>query len=120
MRTYTTVPIKYNKLWRMIADKACDKFAMSEEELESRKKVFEDMIKDKPSAQQSYLRMQERNDLNRMWSVTKFFEKVGLSRQTLYSMKKGYGISLSTIDKICTFFKCQPYEIMELCNKESE
>lgn len=114
MRTYTEVPIKYDNLWAMIEDRACDKFAMSEEDYAAKLKELEDSIASKPASDKEYLRMQFNNEMNKSWSISKLFSYLGISTQTLYSMRKGYGITLSTIDKLCTFFKCQPSEIMEI------
>lgn len=71
---------------------------------------------------------------NKLWALcaendiapTVLFEKLGLSTQTLFTMRpakegaeyktrqqKG-NVSLQTIDKICSYFKCQPCDIMEL------
>lgn len=114
MRTYTEVPISYDNLWVMIENKACDRFAMSEDEYNKKKEEFEVSIASKPASDKEYLRMQFNNEMNKSWSISKLFSYLGISTQTLYSMRKGYGITLSTIDKLCTFFKCQPSEIMEI------
>lgn len=48
---------------------------------------------------------------------TKLFLIVGLSTETLFRMKHNESVSLRTIDKICTYFKCQPHEIMTVDNQ---
>lgn len=54
------------------------------------------------------------------YSKSGFFKALGISTQTLDSMLHGYGINLKTIDTICSYFKCQPDEIMELRVSDSE
>ena len=39
-----------------------------------------------------------------------------LSKSTVYEMQHNRPVALQTIDKICTFFKCQPCDIMEFVN----
>lgn len=69
---------------------------------------------------------------NKLWALcamndispSKLFAQLGLSSQTYNCMrdgKEGYdykrkkgSVSLRTIDKLCTYFKCQPSDIMEL------
>lgn len=71
---------------------------------------------------------------NKLWALcvekdivpSLMFKELGLSSQTMFSMrpakegveyktrqKKG-SVSLSTINKICGYLKCQPCDIMEL------
>lgn len=46
-------------------------------------------------------------------SPSRLFREVNLSTQTFFEMRNNRTVSLKTIDKICTYFKCQPDEIME-------
>ncbi len=50
-------------------------------------------------------------------SPSRLFEETKMSRQTLFEMRNDRTVSLKTIDKICTYFKCQPDEIMELVSE---
>lgn len=36
-----------------------------------------------------------------------------LSRSTIYEMLQNHPVSLQAIDSICSYFKCQPCDIME-------
>lgn len=58
-------------------------------------------------------------------SISAIFKELGISNQTLYSMRypdKTIGkaerkcgcVSLEVIDKLCSYFKCQPSDLMEL------
>ena len=49
-------------------------------------------------------------------SPSRVFKELGISSRTLANMKKNQSV---TIDKICTYFKCQPHEIMTVDNQES-
>ena len=51
-------------------------------------------------------------------SASALFKAAGLSSETLFQMKHNNSVSLRTIDKLCTYFKCQPCEIMEVDNSE--
>ena len=50
-------------------------------------------------------------------SKTALFSKVGLSTQTLNAMSNNNNVSLKTIDKLCSYFKCQPCDVMEFLEK---
>ena len=43
-----------------------------------------------------------------------------ISAPTIAKLSKGDTIKTDTIDKICLFLKCQPSDIMEVLNTESE
>lgn len=36
-----------------------------------------------------------------------------MGKSTLYEMQKNSPVSLQVIDKLCSYFKCQPCEVME-------
>lgn len=36
-----------------------------------------------------------------------------MGKSTLYEMQKNSPVSLQVIDKLCSYFKCQPDEVME-------
>jgi len=39
-----------------------------------------------------------------------------LSESTLYELRKNSPVSMRTIDILCSYFKCQPCDIMEFVN----
>jgi DNA-binding Xre family transcriptional regulator len=45
---------------------------------------------------------------------TSLREELGLSSATLAKLRKGEPLSGSSIEKICTFFKCQVQDIVEI------
>lgn len=53
-------------------------------------------------------------------SKSLLFSKLGMSSQTLYVMSQNGSVSLKTIDKLCSYFKCQPSDIMEFLPEEEK
>lgn len=45
---------------------------------------------------------------------TNMIINVGSNNQALFKLRNDQTVSLLTIDKICTYFKCQPSDIMEI------
>ena len=44
---------------------------------------------------------------------SKLIEDGVIGKSTVYEMQKNSSVSLQIIDKLCSYFKCQPCEIME-------
>lgn len=61
---------------------------------------------------------------NKLWrlcvekeiSPSKLFSELGISSQGLFKMRHNENVALSTIDRLCQYFKCQPCDIVELEN----
>ena len=45
--------------------------------------------------------------------TSKLIEDGVMGKSTLYEMQKNSPVALQVIDKLCSYFKCQPDEIME-------
>ncbi len=45
--------------------------------------------------------------------TSKLIEDGIMGKSTLYEMQKNNPVALQVIDKLCSYFKCQPCEIME-------
>lgn len=53
---------------------------------------------------------------NKSINKLSLFIELGMSTQTLNQMRNNKTVSLKTIDKLCTYFNCQPDDIMEVDN----
>lgn len=62
----------------------------------------------------SYSKLWELIEERELGSIVSLFQSLGISTQTLNAMRNKRAVSLSIIDKLCTYFKCQPGEIMEI------
>lgn len=62
----------------------------------------------------SYSKLWKLIEERELGSIVSLFQSLGISTQTLNAMRNKRAVSLSTIDKLCTCFKCQPGEIMEI------
>lgn len=47
-------------------------------------------------------------------------EKLGFSRATYYSIRKGNSVSTNTIDQLCKILKCGVSDIMEFIDEDEE
>ena len=47
-------------------------------------------------------------------------ERMGFSRATYYSIKKGNSVSTNTIDQLCTLLHCTVGEVMEFIEPEGD
>ena len=45
--------------------------------------------------------------------TSKLIEDGVASKSTVYEMQKNNPVSLQVIDKLCSYFKCQPCDVME-------
>ena len=45
--------------------------------------------------------------------VSRLIEDGVASKSTVYEMQKNNPVALQVIDKLCSYFKCQPCEVME-------
>lgn len=98
-RTVTEVPsISYNKLWVMIEEKCVKAVYKKTQDRDTKKMYDTDEI------------------VKKSIGPTELFKSLGLSSQTLHAMRNNHNISLSVIDKLCTYFNCQPCDIMETVN----
>ena len=65
---------------------------------------------------------------NRLWKLlidknlkkSDLVEKVGLSSSTVAKMGKGETVSMDVIIRICTYFKCNVGDIMELIPEDDQ
>ncbi|MBO5459265.1 MAG: helix-turn-helix transcriptional regulator [Lachnospira sp.] len=49
-----------------------------------------------------------------------FFQKLGFSRATYYSIQKGNSISTNTVNQLCKILKCGVSDIMEYIDDDTE
>lgn len=47
-------------------------------------------------------------------------EKMGFSRATYYSIRKGNSVSTNTIDQLCKLLKCSVAEVMVFIDEEKD
>lgn len=47
-------------------------------------------------------------------------EKMGFSRATYYSIRKGNSVSTNTIDQLCKLLKCSVAEVMVFIDEDEE
>lgn len=47
-------------------------------------------------------------------------EKLGFSRATYYSIKKGNSISTNTVDQLCILLKCKVSDIIEFVDEDEQ
>lgn len=47
-------------------------------------------------------------------------EKLGFSRATYYSIKKGNSISTNTVDQLCILLKCKVSDIIEFVDEDGQ
>lgn len=105
--------ISYNKLWQKIAECANERLFLSDKEWNNIKTQAEINLKNKGIVNVDKELVKELSPYLKSITPTALFKRLGISTQTLSVLKNNGSVSLSTIDKLCSYFKCQPCDIME-------
>lgn len=51
-------------------------------------------------------------------AVSALFKELGITGRTVVAFANDRSVSLQTIDRICTYFQCQPCDIMSFINDD--